>query len=124
MHELSLCEDLLSQVSILARQHQAHSVHSITVNIGALSGVEPMLLESAFAIGRVGTIAEQARLILEPVPARVRCGRCGIDAEVPANRLICPSCRSTDTSLLSGDELILARVELDCEPEHAATTAR
>jgi len=113
MHELSLCDDLMSQVLALAEQHKAQAVDSITVKIGALSGVEPMLLESAFAISRVGTIAEAAQLILEPVPVRVHCDSCGVEAEAHANRLICPGCRSPDTRLLSGDELILARVELD-----------
>ena len=113
MHELSLCDDLMSQVLALAKQHNTQAVASITVNIGALSGVEPMLLESAFAISRVGTIAESAEFILKSVPVRIYCDNCGIEAETPANRLICPGCQSADTRLLSGDELILARVELD-----------
>jgi Zn finger protein HypA/HybF involved in hydrogenase expression len=50
VHELSLCDDLLSLVVAIAAQHCAQSVESITVQIGALSGVEPILLESAFAL--------------------------------------------------------------------------
>jgi hydrogenase nickel incorporation protein HypA/HybF len=114
VHELSLCEDLLSQVITIAAQHNAASVESITVQIGALSGVEPLLLESAFALIKVGTLAEEAELILQTAPVIVLCGKCGTQSEVAANRLLCKACQSHETTLLSGDELILASVALNC----------
>ena len=113
MHELSLCDDLLGQVIELAKLHRAESVISITVNIGVLSGVEPSLLESAFTIGRVDTLAGNARLIVQEVPARVQCERCGAEADVSTNQLFCPVCLSHETRLISGNELILASVEMD-----------
>lgn len=113
MHELSLCEDLLDQVKAIAEAHHAEKVVSITVRIGPLSGVEPLLLESAFSIGCVGTVAEQAELVLENQPIKVVCNECAIESEATANNLVCRSCGGYDTRLLSGDELILARVELE-----------
>ena len=114
MHELSLCDDLLGQVVAIAAQNNAKSVESITVQIGALSGVEPILLESAFALIRVGTIAEQAELIMQTSPVIVLCHSCGSQSETIANRLLCNACQSHETSLISGDELILASVALNC----------
>ena len=114
MHELSLCDDLLGQVTAIAAQNNAKSVESITVQIGALSGVEPILLESAFALIRVGTIAEQAELIMQTSPVIVLCQTCGSQSETVANRLLCNACQSHETSLLSGNELILASVALNC----------
>ena len=114
MHELSLCDDLLSQVIAIAAQHNAPSVESITVQIGTLSGVEPTLLESAFALIKTGTVAEQAELIMQTSPVTVLCRTCGTQSEVAANRLICKACESNETTLLSGDELILASVALNC----------
>ena len=114
MHELSLCDDLLSQVVAIAAQHNAESVESITVQIGALSSVEPLLLESAFALIKVGTLAEEAELIIQTAPVIVLCGKCGTQSEVAANRLLCNVCQSHETTLLSGNELILASVALNC----------
>ena len=114
MHELSLCDDLLSQVVAIAAQNNALSVESITVQIGALSGVEPLLLESAFALIKAGTVAEHAELILQTSPVIVLCQLCGTQSEVAANRLLCNACQSHETTLLSGDELILASVALNC----------
>ena len=114
VHELSLCDDLISQVIAIAAQHNAESVESITVQIGALSGVEPLLLESAFALIKVGTLAEKAELILQTAPVIVLCSQCGTQSEVAANRLLCSACGSHETTLISGDELILASVALNC----------
>ncbi len=117
MHELSLCDDLLSQVVAIAAQNNAQSVESITVHIGALAGVEPSLLETAFALIRVGTVAEQAELIMQTVPVIVLCQLCGAESEVVANRLLCNACQSHETTLISGDQLILASVALNCADE-------
>jgi hydrogenase nickel incorporation protein HypA/HybF len=114
VHELSLCDDLLGQVVAIAAQNNAQSVESITVQIGALSGVEPILLESAFALIKAGTVAEQAQLIMQTSPVTILCRKCGAKSEVTANRLLCNACQSHETILLSGDELILASVALNC----------
>lgn len=113
MHELSLCEDLLDQVTQLAERHQATKIVSITVKIGVLSGIEPLLLQTAFEINRAGTIAHDADLMLQQQAAIIACGHCGIESEVPANRLYCPLCESRETHLTAGSEMILERVELD-----------
>jgi len=112
VHELSLCDDLLSQVVAIATQHQAESVESITVNLGKLSGIEPSLLDTAFNLLKAGTVAEHAELIIQQSPVIVSCTQCNTQAEVAANRLLCPTCGNTDTVLISGDEMILASVAL------------
>jgi len=114
VHELSLCDDLLSQVNTIAREHNASSVNSITVKIGPLSGVESTLLESAFAMMREGTVAEHARLLVQLSSVEVCCRRCGKQSKTVANHLICHTCGSSETTLISGDELILASVDMNC----------
>ena len=113
MHELSLCADLMDQVTALAKTHQAEKVVRIVVKIGPLAGVEPHLLESAFTISCAGTLAEEAEFITESLPIRVLCNVCAAETEAPrSTHLLCGECASANTQLLSGDELILAQVEL------------
>ncbi len=113
VHELSICQALMSQVETIAAQHQAGKVTCITVQIGVLSGVVPELLTQAFTIARAGTIAEQARLITETLPIKIRCRQCGAETEACANRLLCGECGDWQTQLISGEELLLASVELE-----------
>lgn len=112
MHELSLCQALLTQVETLARQHQAQKVSRIVVQVGPLGGVEPDLLSHAFTIARAETVAAEAELVLEMLPVRIRCQQCNTESEVEANHLCCRVCGDWHTQLLSGDELLLASVEL------------
>ncbi len=112
MHELSLCENLMDQVMAIAKTHNAIKVVRINVRIGPLSGTEPKLLETAFSISCAGTIAEEAEFLTETLPIRVLCNSCEAESEAVINNLSCASCGGYNTKLLSGDELILARVEL------------
>lgn len=112
MHELSVCLALLEQVSAIAQDHRATGVTRILLRVGPLSGVEPLLLQQAFPLAAAGTLAADAELRIEPAPVRVRCTRCGTESPAPANRLVCPACGEFRTRLLSGDELLLAQVEL------------
>lgn len=112
MHELALCQGLMTEVHRVARAHGASAVHRVRVAVGALSGVEPGLLERAFQIARAGTVAHDARLQLVVLPARVACDACGVQAEVPPNRLLCPGCGTWRVRLVGGEELQLMQVEL------------
>jgi hydrogenase nickel incorporation protein HypA/HybF len=115
MHELSLCQNLIDQLTGLAREHGAISVARVEVEVGALAGIEAQLLEDAFSLARAGTVAEQAALVTRRVLPRVRCRQCRAESDTPPNRLSCPNCHSLDTDLVRGQALILARVELVCD---------
>ncbi len=110
MHELSLCEALIDQVTDIAREQQVSSVSDIFVSVGPLSGVEGPLMQNAFPIAAAGTVADQAALHLETTGIRVRCDECGEESDARMNNLVCAACGDWRTTLISGDELILQRV--------------
>ncbi len=111
MHELSVCQAIVNQIIDIATDYPNHQVESITLKIGPLSGVEPLLLEQAFPFASAGTIADGAKLITEHLPVRVHCSQCGTESETPPNRLLCQNCGDWRTKLRSGDEMLLASVE-------------
>jgi hydrogenase nickel incorporation protein HypA/HybF len=111
MHEYSLMTALMDRVEAEAAAHRALAVHRVRVRIGELSGVEPELLESAFAIVRAGTICEAAALDIERVAARWVCSACR--RPLPAGeRLQCPAC-GAPAALAAGDEILLGQIELE-----------
>lgn len=111
MHELAICQALIEQVEQVARQQKAQRVSCIELAIGALSGVEPQLLEQAYPLAAAGSVAQDAELRIEPVPVRVHCDQCNQDSNVAANRLVCKHCGNWRTTLIGGDEMLLTRVE-------------
>ena len=117
MHELAVCQQLLLQVDQIAKEQNARLVESITLRIGPLSGVEAHLLTQAFPLAAAGSIAENAELIIESLPIRVRCQTCGAETDALPNKLVCGACGDYHTQLISGDEMLLASLSLLSENE-------
>ena len=112
MHEMSICQALLDQVERVALEQGASQVDSIVLSIGPLSGVEPDLLNRAFEVACLCTIAENATLEIETGPIVVECRSCGAKGEAAVNRLLCASCGDWQVTLVQGDELLLMRLEV------------
>jgi hydrogenase nickel incorporation protein HypA/HybF len=102
----------MEQVESIAAQHGARRVESISLRIGPLSGVEPVLLENAFPLAATGTVAEGARLEISRSDVVVVCSQCSARSTVLPNRLVCGVCGDFRTRLESGDEMLLASLEL------------
>jgi len=117
MHELAVCQQLLLQVDQIAKEKNARLVESITLRLGPLSGVEAHLLTQAFPLASAGSIAEDAELIIESLPIRVRCQTCGAETDALPNKLVCGACGDYHTQLISGDEMLLASLSLMSENE-------
>ena len=112
MHELSVCQSILNQVGEIADQQHASTVQKIFLSIGPLAGVNADLLQTAFPLARADTVAANAELVIESMPIIVACAECGAESEVTINNLVCRTCGDWNTRLISGDEMILLRVEL------------
>lgn len=113
MHELSICQALVRELDALALREDAQRIIRVVVQIGPLCGVEPQLLRQAYPLASAGTVAASAELVLENLPIRVQCESCGAESEAVANRLVCGVCGDYRTRLLSGDEMLLAHVEIE-----------
>jgi len=113
MHELSVCQSLLAEVQRIARENGAGSVTRIVLKVGPLSGVEPDLLRNAYPLAAAGTVAEDAELEIELADIIVSCSQCGGESPATVNRLLCAHCGDYRTRLMSGDEMVLQRLELD-----------
>lgn len=113
MHELSLCQALLDQAATIAAQHQASAITSVTVQVGALSGVDTGLLSRAFEVAREGTLARGAVLTIKTGVIVTECTSCGERARPANTRLRCLACGSFHIKIIEGQELLLASLELD-----------
>jgi hydrogenase nickel incorporation protein HypA/HybF len=112
VHELSICRSVLAQALAVAASHDGRAVGRITLRIGPLAGVEPDLLLAAFPIVAAGTPCDGAVIAIEDIAVRVRCRGCGALSVVRPNRLLCAGCGAWQVTLLSGDEMLLASVDL------------
>ena len=113
MHELAICQALMTQIETIATERNASQVVSIVIGMGPLSGVEAQLLQHAYPVASAGTVAEGAELVIERLPVRIKCSQCGQESDAKPNKLVCSHCGDWRTTLISGDELMLMSVELE-----------
>jgi hydrogenase nickel incorporation protein HypA/HybF len=118
VHEYSVCCALLQQVEDVARRHGAGCVARIELRVGPLSGVDLKLLRRAWPLVAAGSLAAAAELLISAAPVTVRCTRCQAVSAARPNRLLCAACGDFRTRLVSGDEMLLDRLEL-AQPEPA-----
>ncbi|WP_457601119.1 hydrogenase maturation nickel metallochaperone HypA [Hydrogenivirga sp.] len=115
MHEFSVVQSLLGLVERYARENGAHSVSRVVVQVGALSGIEPHLLELAFNTFREGTVASSAELVIEIEPLRVACHDCGGEFTKEELNALCPRCGSLNTEVVGGEDMLLKSLEMECD---------
>jgi hydrogenase nickel incorporation protein HypA/HybF len=111
MHESSLVRTLLRQVEAICIRHGGLAVDEICIEIGPLSGVEPLLVRSAFLELAPGWGMHGSRLVIEEVPLSARCPLCEV-VEVNVGCIRCPHCGSQNVRIVSGDEVRLQAVTI------------
>ncbi len=82
MHELAVCQALMTQVEQVASREGAARVTAVMLQVGPLSGVEPRLLQDAWPIASAGSIAQGRRCPWRPC----RCGFVAWNAGPTARR--------------------------------------
>lgn len=115
MHEESLMRSLLRQVDELAQKHSAVAVEEIEVEIGPLSGVEPLLIEEAFQRLKESISWPGLELCIRQVGLDVQCNDCHRETQLPDFRFVCAHCGSTSLQIIRGDAFRLLNVRLKVE---------
>jgi hydrogenase nickel incorporation protein HypA/HybF len=113
MHELSIAQSVVESALQQAKAHGGRRVLAVGVRVGDTSGVAADALSFCFEMTTKDTAMEGATLELERVAVRFRCLTCEAEFEPVEFRAVCPTCGSDLASMIAGDELALAYVELE-----------
>ena len=113
MHELAIVEGILEAAVPEAKKHGAERILAIHLRIGELSGVIPACIQEYFTIAAAGTMAENAKLSVERIPAAIECSACGYSGALGKRRMRCPNCESTDFRLTAGREYFVDSLEVE-----------
>jgi hydrogenase nickel incorporation protein HypA/HybF len=114
MHELSIVEALIDQVSQeLDRPGRQGRVLRLELSIGRLSGVYCDSVRFAFGLLSPGTIVDGAEIVIHEPKAACRCRACGARTEIDDLVVQCPPCGSDDISIEGGRELLLQSIEIE-----------
>jgi hydrogenase nickel incorporation protein HypA/HybF len=113
MHELSIAHALVKQVEDLVTREGALRAVAVTVEVGAMSGVDPEALAAAFPFASEDSpVVSKAELRLVKVPALAVCGDCGVQTS-EIGLLACSACGSPRLKVGAGRSLNLLNVEIE-----------
>jgi hydrogenase nickel incorporation protein HypA/HybF len=109
VHELSLCRAVADVVTSHAERRD---VTRVTVQVGHLRQVVPDTLVFCWKMVTDGTELAGCELAVEHVPAVGVCRSCGARNELDEPVLRCAACGGRDVVLVSGEELLVASMDL------------
>ncbi|MDD6727913.1 MAG: hydrogenase maturation nickel metallochaperone HypA [Eubacteriales bacterium] len=110
MHELSLVMEMFDLVGEISQEQNLKEIHSVTVEVGELSGVLADYLGECWNVARIGSQFEKTELKVIPIPSTALCS-CGTEYEMTKNSRICPNCHKTDYEIVKGREFTVKEIE-------------
>lgn len=127
MHEYSVASELIDALLPQAETIEGRIV-GVILKKGELRILSDHAITSAFELLAQNTPLEDARLVIEPVPATVSCSSCGYQGAVDHGSdevfyfavpiLSCPQCQSS-VILETGRELLVDRLTVRTSAETA-----
>ena len=121
VHEVSVTTQIVENVLIESKKHEAKRVTEVHLVIGKLTFLNPEQVRFWYEVLTKGTIMEGSKLRIEETNGLVRCGECGYEGSfkfeddpmyhVPTPTLCCPECGSI-VEITEGRGCLLKRVKL------------
>ncbi len=115
MHELPITERILNVVLKHASRAAVKKVVAIHLRIGELSDLEDEWIQRYFDYLSKGTLAENAKLLIERSPIVLRCHSCEHTFQIEKHEmgdLACPECGESRCGLVSGREYYVKDMEV------------
>lgn len=119
MHELSLCSSIADTVNAHA---DGRAVRAVNLRIGHLRQVVPETLQFCWSMQSADSPLADTELVIEHVPAVVSCRACAATTTLEHPIPVCGTCGSGDVEMLSGEEFLIASIDLDQSDAATADT--
>jgi hydrogenase nickel insertion protein HypA len=113
MHEYSIVQALLDQCENIAKENNAKKVTKVVTKIGAMSGVEIHLLQTAFDTFKEKTVCDDAEFVINYQKIKLYCNSCESEYEVDDAEYICKNCNSMDIKVIDGEDMYLMSLEME-----------
>lgn len=113
MHEMSIAMNIIEMATAAAETESAHTINTIEVEIGSMSGVMVESLDFCFEAASKDTLAQGARLIIHRITAQGRCPACDLEFEMDSFGVQCDKCGRFRDITCAGDQLRIQSITID-----------
>ncbi|HAS74075.1 MAG TPA: hydrogenase nickel incorporation protein HypA [Clostridiales bacterium UBA8960] len=110
MHELGIVYEVIKVVDGFVKENKLTRVDKIVLEIGQLSQAIPRFIEQCYPAAVSETQYEETILEIESIPANGTCNLCQNIFNIIEHRSVCPSCKSDDYHLISGQEFNIKEI--------------
>ena len=108
-HETSAAQAVIREIIEEAKKKGLKKISKASVTIGEARALDKEYFTRAFEFVSKGTPAEGIELDINISPLKARCAKCLKEFKLPS--LACPSCKSGEIKIISGQELLVREVE-------------
>lgn len=125
MHEFSTAVSIVEAVKRAAKSYGATKVVGITLQIGKLSMLNHDQLLFGIEMASKDSVAEGAKVMIEPLSTKIRCRKCGAESEVThdgalyevLSKMACSQCQAKDVEVIQGRECIIKDIQAEVEKD-------
>jgi hydrogenase nickel incorporation protein HypA/HybF len=118
MHELSLAKDIVEMVYQNVPANEIKNVQFVVMKVGQFSGVVTDSLKFSYSAITSQTDLEGSELEIIDIPFVLKCHNCNKNTANEFGMMICEECGSSNTEIISGDELKVQEVKLNLPEEN------
>jgi len=115
MHELQVTESILNIALKYSPANKVKKIIAIHLTIGELSELENEWIQRYFDYLSKGTIAQEAKLVIERSPIRMKCDSCNYEFQIKRDdirNIECPQCNQKKCTLTAGREYHIKHMEV------------
>lgn len=123
VHELSVTQSILEIALRHAESAGGGRITHLQLVIGQLSSMVDDTVQFYWDIISEGTAAQGATLHFRRIPAELLCSTCNQRYPLRHDSFACPTCGSTQGTIVSGDEFYLESIELETDLESPITSS-
>ncbi|WP_019928921.1 hydrogenase maturation nickel metallochaperone HypA [Nocardia sp. BMG111209] len=109
MHELAVCESIVSAVRLHAEGRPVRAIH---LRIGTLRQIVPDTLSFCWSMVTEGSDLADSRLLVERIEGRIRCRHCRGERVLDDYVFACDHCGGVDVEVVAGEEFLITALEL------------
>jgi len=113
MHELAITQSVLDIVLEHGKNSNANKITRINLVVGEMTGVVDECVRFYFDFISKDTMASEATLSFENVPAKAHCRHCDATFTWSGGHWICPSCQGDNLEVIAGRELYVESIEVE-----------
>ena len=117
MHELSYVTKLVDLAVQTAERENMAKITAVYADIGKMTGLVPFYMQKYFKTAVKDTVLDGSKLIINEVAVTAKCS-CGHEYAPDASHdYLCPVCGSGQCRIITGREMLLTKLEGECEDE-------